>query len=348
MLPEQNPQTYEKRHRLVEIKDAFVQAGRSVMWQEVGTLMQCEDIVGSEDRFERSWYYGGVDYGGLVFNVLNRIVERDSRNELKLVQYAIFKLSRSVLDAPIRDRLRKIEDYLEVCRVIEANDLPEQPRLVDYIDRFEQTLFNGLEATPGGCKDLIDSALKTILNMPDHKLMGYTMPKLMEVVCEKLTQVLSDIEHDKNAADLLNNLWYVTRSVAKIRNMHITGRGRAPSIGTQLTLPYVLLETNALITVNTFLTQVYDLKTYEVFVGLPSEQYTTSLEDVYGSEVIIKLQLSRAARRPWLWPQPGQQPPLWATAELDTSWFDDMKSGPKNTNTEIIPDDLEEGEDLPW
>ena len=119
MLPELQSQSYERDLRLIDIKEAFTEAWDAINWTEVGMRTQCKAIIASEDRLERSRRFGDEDYDEHVLNVLEGIVERDSRNELKLVEYALSKLPRPYTEAsPTRDRLEKIAGYLKVIRAI--------------------------------------------------------------------------------------------------------------------------------------------------------------------------------------------------------------------------------------
>lgn len=263
MLQEQNPPSYETALRIIAIKDAFVGAGQSVTWREVGMLTQSKDIIGSEDRLERSQYFGDGDYDGHILNVVEGIVNRDPLNETKLIGYILPRLSQTEHDQAVLDRLRKIADYLEVIRVIGADDLSEHPHLTAHINRIEQALFDDPEAAIGSCKDLVESALKTFLDGPAGELKGYAIPKLVKVARDELSRELCDLRHDDDMLKMLSNLGQILESIATVRNKYGTGHGRAPWETFELPQPYVVLAANVANSTAVFLTQMHDLRSAE-------------------------------------------------------------------------------------
>ena len=263
MLPEQHPQSYERDMRIIAIKDAFVAVGQSVIWSEVGMLTQSKDIIGSNDRLERSQHWGDNDYDGHALNVLEGIVNRDPLNETKLIGYILPRLSQTEHDQAVLDRLRKIADYLEVIRVIGADDLSEHPHLTAHINRIEQALIEDPEVAIGSCKDLVESALKTFLDTPADELKGYTLPKLAKAARVQLSQEQSELKHDEDMLKMLSNFGQILESIATVRNKYGTGHGRAPWETFELPQPYVVLAANAAISTAVFLTQMHDLKSAE-------------------------------------------------------------------------------------
>ena len=264
MLQEQSPQSHERNMRVIAIKDAFFDAGDYISWTEVGMRTLSEDIVWSYSRLEQSQRWGNEDYEDLVLNVLRRIVERDSRNELKLVEYALSKLPRPYMeDSPTRNRLEKIADYLKVIQVIGADDLADDPHLTDHVSRIEQTLLDDPEAAIGFCKDLVESSLKAFLETSDDEPQRYKMPQLVKAARVKLSADLGGLEHDEDILKMLSNFGQILNSIATVRNKYGTGHGRAPSHKSELPQPYVVLAANAAISTAAFLTQMHDLKTAE-------------------------------------------------------------------------------------
>lgn len=264
MLPELQSQSYERDLRLIAIKDAFLDANEAINWTEVGMLTQCKAVIASEERLERSRRFGDEDYDQHVLNVLEGIVERDSRNELKLVEYALSKLPRPYMgDSPSRDRLEKIADYLKVIRVIGADDLADDPHLADHVNRIEQTLFNDPEAAIGFCKDLVESSLKDFLETSDDEPQRYKMPQLIKAARDKLPADTGSLEHDEDMLKTLSNFGQIIGSIATLRNKYGTGHGRGPEDTFNLPQPYVVLAANSAISMAVFLTQMHDLKTAE-------------------------------------------------------------------------------------
>ena len=263
MRPEPNDLSHENALRVIVIKDAYLNAGQSVKWQEVGILTQCKDIVGSEDRLERSQHFGDVDYEGHVLNVVESIIARDPRNENRLIQYVLSKLSQADGDQSARDRLRKIADYLEIINVIGTGNLADSPHIRDHVNRIEQTLFNDPEAAIGFCKDLVESSLKDFLETSDDEPQRYKMPQLIKAARDKLSADTGSLEHDEDMLKTLSNFGQIIGSIATLRNKHGTGHGRGPADTFNLPQPYVVLAANAAISMAVFLTQMHDSKTAE-------------------------------------------------------------------------------------
>lgn len=263
MRPEPNDLSHENALRVIVIKDAYLNAGQSVKWQEVGILTQCKDIVGSEDRLERSQHFGDVDYEGHVLNVVESIIARDPRNENRLIQYVLSKLSQADGDQSARDRLRKIADYLEIINVIGTGNLADSPHIRDHVNRIEQTLFNDPEAAIGFCKDLVESSLKAFLETPADEPHRYKMPQLVKAARVKLSADLGGLEHDDDMLKTLSNFGQIIGSIATLRNKYGTGHGRGPEDTFNLPQPYVVLAANSAISMAVFLTQMHDLKTAE-------------------------------------------------------------------------------------
>ena len=264
MLPELQSQSYERDLRLIAIKEAFLDANEAINWTEVGMLTQCKAIIASEDRLERSRRFGDEDYDQHVLNVLEGIVERDSRNEFKLVEYGLSKLPRPTMeDSPVRDRLQKIADYLDAIRVIGGDNLSEHPHLSGHVNRIKQTLFDDPEAAIGFCKDLVESALKTFLETSDDEPQRYTMPQLIKAARDEISLDLGSLEHDEDMLKMLSNFGQILISIATVRYRHGTGHGRGPADTFNLPQPYVVLAANSAISMAVFLTQMRDLKTPE-------------------------------------------------------------------------------------
>ena len=263
MRPEPNDLSHENALRVIVIKDAYLDAGQSVKWQEVGILTQCKDIVESEDRLERSQHFGDDDYERHVLNVVEGIIARDPRNENRLIRYVQPKLSQADGDQSARDRLRKIADYLEIINVVGTGNLADSPHIRDHVNRIEQTLLDDPEAAIGFCKDLVESSLKAFLEISDDEPQRYKMPQLIKAARDKLSADLGSLEHDEDMLKMLSNFGQILSSIATVRNKHGTGHGRAPSHKFELPQPYVVLAANAAISMAVFLTQMRDLKTPE-------------------------------------------------------------------------------------
>ena len=264
MFQEHNPQKYERDLRIIAIKDGFTAAWNSINWTEVGMLTQCKDIVSSEDRLERSRHFGDDDYDQHVLNVLEGIVKRDPNNEPKLVAYALSKLTgpyEGVVHA--RERLQKIAHNLDSILVIGADELPEHPHIASHVNRIKGDMIDDPEAAIGSCKDLVESALKTFLNVPASERKKYDMPQLIKFARDKLSQSLGGLEHDKEMLKTLSNFGQIMESIATVRNKHGTGHGRGPEETFNLPQPYVVLAANSAISAAVFLTQMHDLKTPE-------------------------------------------------------------------------------------
>lgn len=280
MLSEIQTKNYETDLRTIALKDGFTAAGHSINWTEVGMLTQCKDIVWSEDRLERSRHFGDDDYDQHVLNVLERIVERDSRNELKLVKYALSNLTgHHFADSPVRGRLEKIADYLKVIKVIGGDDLSDHPNVVDHYNRIEQTMFDDPQAAIGHSKDLVESALKTFLRMPADGPKKYDMPQLIKAVRDEISKGLGNLEHDKELVKMLSNFGQIMESIATVRNKHGTGHGRGPEETFDLPQPYVVLAANSAISAAVFLTQMHDLKTPEPEDSFKAENSEENLDD---------------------------------------------------------------------
>lgn len=347
MLQEQNPQSDELDLRLIAIKDAFVAVGQSVIWSEVGMLTQSKDIIGSEHRLERSQYFGDDDYAGHALNVLKRIVDRDSRNELKLVQYALSKLDVHFMrNSPVHERLKKIADNLDTIQVIGADELPEHPHIAAHVNRIKGDVIDDPEAAIGSCKDLVESALKAILDTPDDKLKGYSIPKLIKAARGKLSRDLGGLEHDQDMLKMLNNFGQILDSIATVRNRHGTGHGRWPADTFNLPQPYVVLAANSAISMAVFLTQMRDLMNDGVVVGTPRESVGGAYDSAGSGGSAYDPAVAAAVRRNQQ--QQRQTPP---TQGIDTSWYDSLKAGHDGDVKNQEPsttDQVKEGEDLPW
>lgn len=279
MLSERQYQSHENALRIIEVKDAFVEARQSVVWQEVGMLTKCKDIVGAEDRLERSQYFGDDDYEGHVLNVVEGIVARDPLNESKLIRYVLPKLSQADGDWSVRDRLQKIADYLDVIHILGVGDLSDIPNLRDYVKRIEQSLFDDPQAAIGHSKDLVESALKTFLDMPADELKRYDMPQLVKSARDRLSRDFGGLEHNKDVLKMLSNFGQIMESIATVRNKHGTGHGRGPQETFDLPQPYVVLAANSAISAAVFLTQMHDLKTPEPEDSFKAEDSPGDLDD---------------------------------------------------------------------
>lgn len=347
MLQEQNPQSYERDMRLIAIKDAFVAVGQSVIWSEVGMLTQSKDIIGSEDRLERSQKWGDDDYAGHALNVLKRIVDRDSRNESKLVKYALSKLSGHFMcNSPVHERLQKIADYQDTDQVIGSDELPEHTHIAAHVNRIKGDVIDDPEAAIGSSKDLVESALKTFLDMQDNELKRYKMPQLIKAARDKLSRDLGSPEHDEDMLKILSNFGQILDSIATVRNKHGTGHGHGPADTFNLPQPYVVLAANAAISMAVFLTQMHDLMNGGQVVGNPRESGSSAYDSSGSGGSAYDPAVAAAVRR--YQQQQRQTPP---TQQLDTSWYDSLKTGhdgdckiPEPSTT----DQMEEGEDLPW
>lgn len=264
MQPDHDPLSGERDRRLIIIKNAFLRAWHSTSWIEVGMLTQCKEIVSSAYGLMESQPPSDYDfeYVDQVLKVLERIVNQDPRNELKLAQYALSKLKGGPFeaDSPERDQLRKVVDYLKVIRVIGGDDLSEHPNIADHRNRIEQALTDDPEAAIGSCKDLVESALKNFLDMPVDEPKKLTIPQMAKAARDKLSQRLGGLEHDKDLLKMLSNFGQILDSIAKVRNRYGTGHGRGPEETFDLPQPYVILAANAAIAAAVFLTQMQDLK----------------------------------------------------------------------------------------
>lgn len=347
MLQEQTPQSYERDMRIIAIKDAFVKAWDAINWTEVGMLTQSKAIIASEDRLERSRRFGDEDYDQHVLNVLEGIVERDPRNESKLVQYALSKLDGHFnRNSPVHERLKKIADYLDGIQVIGAEELPAHPHIAAHVNRIKGDVIDDPESAIGSCKDLVESALKAILDTPDDELKGYSIPKLTKAARDKLSSDLGGHEHDRDMLKMLGSFGQILDSIATVRNRHGTGHGRGPSHEFELPQPYVVLAANSVISMAVFLTQMHDLMNDGQVVGNPRESGSSAYDSSGSGGSAYDPAVAAAVRR--YQQQQRQTPP---TQQIDTSRYDSLKTG--NDGDSKIPepsatDQMEEGEDLPW
>ena len=347
MLQEQTPQSYERDMHIIAIKDAFVAVGQSVIWSEVGMLTQSKDIIGSEDRLERSQKWGDDDYAGHALSVLEGIVKRDPRNESKLVKYALSKLDGHFMrNSPVHERLQKIGDCLDTDQVIGSDEHTEHTHIAAHINRIKRDVIDDPEAAIGSCKDLVESALKTFLDKPDSELKGQSIPQLTKAARNKLTQGLGNLERDDDLLKMLSNFGQILDSIATVRNKYGTGHGRGPSHEFELPQPYVVLAANSAISMAVFLTQMHDLMNDGVVVGTPRESVGGAYDGAGSGGSAYDPAVAAAVRR--YQQQQRQTPP---TQEIDTSWYDSLKAGHDGDVKNQEPsttDQVKEGEDLPW
>jgi len=347
MLQEQNPQSYERDLRLIAIKEAFLKASHDINWTEVGMLTRCKDIIASEDRLERSRLFGDPDYDEHVLNVLEGAVDRDPQNESILVQYVQSKLTGPyVEDSPVRDRLQKIADHLDAIRVIGADDLSEHPHIAAHVNRIKGDVIDDPESAIGSSKDLVESALKTFLDKPDSELKGQSIPQLTKAARNKLTRGLGNLERDDDLLKMLSNFGQILDSIATVRNKYGTGHGHGPSHEFDLPQPYVVLAANSAISMAIFLTQMHDLMNDGQVVGNPRESGSSAYDSSGSGGSAYDPALAAAVGR--YQQQLRQTPP---TQQIDTSWYDSLKTGHDGDVKNQEPsttDQVEEGEDLPW
>ena len=282
MQPEQDPLHGERDRRVIIIKNAFCRAWHSTSWVEVGMLMQSKDIVSSAYGLRESQRPSDYDfeYDDHVLNVLERIVDRDPGNELKLARYALSKLTGPfAADSPERDQLQKVVDYLEVIRVIGGDDLSEHPNIANQVNRIKGDVYDDPEAAIGSCKDLVESALKNFLDMPGDEPQKHDMPQLIKEARGKLTEDLGSLEHNNDMLKMLSNFGQIMESIATVRNKHGTGHGRGPEETFNLPQPYVVLAANSAISAAVFLTQMHDLKTVEPEGSFKAEDSPGDLDE---------------------------------------------------------------------
>ena len=240
----------------------------------------CEHMDSSYSRLQNSLYRGNEDYDGLALRVLGQIVDRDPGNELKLARYALSKLTGPfAADSPERDQLQKVVDNLELIRVIGGDDLAKHPNIADHVKRIEQALIDDPEAVIGHSKDLVESALKTFLDMPADELKKYDTPQLIKSARDKLTRDFGGLEHNKDVLKKLSNFGQILNSIATVRNKHGTGHGRGPEETFDLPQPYVVLAANSAISSAVFLTQMHDLKTPEPEGSFKAEDSPGDLDE---------------------------------------------------------------------
>lgn len=244
--------------RLITIKDAIVTLGESIDWTEIAMLTAGDDVVWSEDRLTRSQKWGDPDYSGHALNVLNRLVKRNPQNELIIVQHVLSNESLARWDPQLHERLQNISDYLRGSGLLVTEDFASIPHLQPYVDRIKAGVISDPEAALGSCKDLVESALKTFLDMPADAPDRKTMPQLIKAARGKLSDSLGGLEHIDDMLRMLSNFGQILESIATVRNRYGTGHGRGPFGTFQLPQPYVVLAANAAISAAVFLTQMRD------------------------------------------------------------------------------------------
>ena len=264
MLQVEQHQNHALNRHLLAIWEGFKAAGHDVIWREVGILTMCEHMDSSFSRLENSLYRGNEDYEGLALQVMGLIVDRDPGNELKLARYALCKLKGPFRgDSPERDQLQNVVHNLEGILVIGGDDLSEHPNIADHSKRIQQAMIDDPEAAIGHSKDLVESALKTFLDLPADEPKKLTIPQMAKAARDKLSKDFGGLEHNKDLLKTLSNFGQILDSIAKVRNRYGTGHGRGPEETFDLPQPYVILAANAAIAAAVFLTQMHDLKTAE-------------------------------------------------------------------------------------
>ena len=265
--------------RLVNIKDAVVALSTVIDWHEIAILTDSDEIVWSEDRLERSRDWGDDDYGGHVLNVLRQMVERDAGNEYKVVQYALGKPELKSWKPELHDQMSGVADYLRGIPILGTEHISAFDHLTPYVDRVREGQVNDHEAAIGACKDLVEAALKTFLELPEEETKRYTMPQLIKLARKKLVDDFPERENDEDLLKMLSNLGQMVASIGSIRNKHGTGHGRGPAGAAQLPQPYVGLLANASISISTFLTQMLGLRTDKPD-GNPSSDFIAQGEEL--------------------------------------------------------------------
>ena len=257
MLSSDQSDSHFNTNRIIAIKDGLVALGQSVSWTEIGMLTDCQDLINSTYRLLRSLDFGDPDYDERVLIGLKRIVERDSRNEQIVLKYLLNQSTLESCDAGLYSRLQQYADSVEP---IEEDEVASIDHIRPHIERIRENVIADPEQAVGSCKDLVEASLKTFLEIPEEEVRRSTIPQLIKLARNRITDGVPEIEGDEDMLKILGSLSQIIQSVASIRNKHGTGHGRGPTGVAQLPQPYVLLLANASISIATFLTQMLGLR----------------------------------------------------------------------------------------
>lgn len=141
-----------------------------------------------------------------------------------------------------------------------ATDLLDKTHFKEYIDRIQKSVIEDPGLAIGSTKELVESALKTILNKSGVIFdKNDDIPKLLKSVQKTLELVPDDVDDAKKGSEiiriLLSNLSQVVIKLTELRNLYGTGHGKENArkglndrhaklaVGSGITLATFLLET---------------------------------------------------------------------------------------------------------
>lgn len=243
---------------ILVLKRAIASTFDDGKWRELGYLTDSIDIISNHPRLLRSLYWGDDDYEGCVITVIPRILGANFE-KLEIVENFVglenwLRQNDTILHSELYgtgDIAVPLEDVEEVANRMDIVELNR------HAARIRRSIREDPEQALGSAKELLESVLKSVLNIEGERA-GGDIPSLLRQAQRELDLdprvVGEDVPGKDTIRRTLSNLGQIVIGVAEVRNLYGTGHGRHRS--RELEVVHSRLVVNAAITLATFFVEL--------------------------------------------------------------------------------------------
>ena len=229
------PTDSRSRNKLVltfkkAIEDTFDESD----WKEMGSKTDIHEWIANHPRLIRSLRWGDPDYSGHILDALELMLETDLANlqvlaeEPKIAEW-ILENEPAIYEEFYGNGISSADTIDDVEKVSNGFDV------TSYIRRIKDALPHDPELAIGSTKELIESVLKTILDIHGAQLTNDDMPKLLKRAQAALDIDPKDISDSKPGSEsirkLVSCLAQIIIAVTELRNLYGTGHGKSRAPG---------------------------------------------------------------------------------------------------------------------
>jgi len=201
--------------------------------------------------------WGDPDYGGHVFDALEKILDEDPANLEVLTNHPLIREWLEKRDPQI------YSEFIGGAPVVEVIDTSIQASGGFDIDAYIKRIRDALPRDPalavGSTKELIESVLKTILGIHGAEIAADDVPKLLKRAQAALGLDPKDVDASLPGGEslrrLVGSLAQIVIAVTELRNLYGTGHGKSNAPG--LDPASTTLVVSAGISVATYLMERY-------------------------------------------------------------------------------------------
>lgn len=248
----------DRNKAILAIKRAIVATFDEEKWLELGYVTGEIDAIQRHSRLLRSLHWGDDDYAGCVLRTVPRVLGEDFENLKTVEEFVGLEGWLRLHDPSSHAELYGGEHAPSLTDVEAASNKFDVVELKKHATRIRRSIGDDPEQAIGSAKELLETALKTVLEEHGQKSGTDDLPKLMRRAQKELELDPRDIDGALPGADkikrTLSNMAQLVDGVAHVRNLYGTGHGR--SRARELGIAHARLVVNAAVSLATFLLDV--------------------------------------------------------------------------------------------